>query len=108
MTIKKLIKEYQKAWNEHNLEKLAKLFDSKIRLKDWDINIKGKKKVLRANKKIFESVKNIRCVAKQTIISKNKAACEVDVIVNKKKINVIDIIKFNSKKKIVDIKAFKI
>ena len=44
MTIKKIIKEYQKAWNEHNLEKLAKLFDSKIRLKDWDINIKGKKK----------------------------------------------------------------
>lgn len=108
MSIKKLITKYQKAWNEQNLEKLSDLFDHKIRLKDWDIDIKGKKNVLKANKKIFDTVKNIKCIAKQTIISGNKAACEVDVIVNKEKINVVDIITFNSKKKIIYIKAFKI
>ena len=108
MTIKKLVIKYQKAWNEQNLEKLSVLFDNKIRLKDWDIDIKGKKNVLKANKKIFDNVKKIKCIPKHTIISKNKAACEVNILVKKRKINVVDIITFNSKKKIIEIKAFKI
>ena len=108
MSIKKLINQYQKAFNKHDLIKLEVLFDSKIRLQDWDINISGKKKVLAANSKIFKTVKNIKCRPIQTIISGRIAVCEVNVIINKKKINVVDIIKFNQKKRITSIKAFKI
>ena len=108
MSIKKLINQYQKAFNKHDLIKLEVLFDNKIKLKDWDINISGKKSVLAANAKMFKTVKNIKCIPLQTIISGRIAACEENVIVNKKKINVVDIIKFNKKNKIIYIKAFKI
>jgi len=108
MTIKSLITKYQKAFNYHDLNKLSELFDNKIRLKDWDIDVKGKKNVLKANKEIFEKVKKIKCIPIQTIIYRKTAICEVYVVVNKKKINVVDIIKFNDKKKIIYIKAFKI
>lgn len=108
MNIKNLIVKYQKAFNEHDLEKLNELFDNKIRLKDWDIDVIGKKNVLKSNLKLFKSLKNIKCVPLQTIIYKNTAICEINVLVNKKKINVVDIIKFNNNKKIISIKAFKI
>ena len=61
MSIKKLINQYQEAFNKHDLIKLEILFDNKIKLKDWDINISGKKRVLAANSKIFKTVKNIKC-----------------------------------------------
>ena len=108
MSIKKLINQYQKAFNNHDLIKLEVLFDNKIILKDWDTDVSGKKKVLAANAKIFKTVKNIKCKPIQIIISGRIAVCEVNVIVNKKKINVVDIIKFNKKQKIISIKAFKI
>lgn len=108
MSIKKIIKIYQEAFNRQDIDKLSSLFDAKVRLQDWDINVSGKKRVLNANKKIFKSVKNIKCIPVQTIISGKTAACEVVIVANKEKINVVDLIKFNKRNKIISIKAFKI
>jgi hypothetical protein len=108
MSIKNLITKYQKAFNQHDLNKLSDLFDNKIRLKDWGNDIKGKKKVLKSNLKLFESIKNIKCIPLQTIIQEKVAVCEIIVVAKKSRINVVDIIKFNNNKKIISIKAFKI
>ena len=108
MSIKNLITKYQKAFNQHDLKKLSDLFDNKIRLRDWDIDLKGKKKVLKSNLKLFTSIKNIKCIPLQTIIQKKIAVCEIIVVAKKSRINVVDIIKFNNNKKIISIKAFKI
>ncbi len=108
MSIKKIIKIYQDAFNNQDIDKLGSLFDNKVKLQDWDIKVSGKKKVIEANKNIFKSVKNIKCIPLETIISGKIAVCEVNILVNKKKINVVDIIKFNKKNRIISIKAFKI
>lgn len=108
MNIKKIIKNYQEAFNRQDIDKLSSLFDSKVRLHDWDINVIGKKRVLDANKKIFKNVKNIKCIPVQTIISGKIAVCEVLIIADKEKINVVDLIRFNKRNKIISIKAFKI
>ena len=47
MSIKKLINQYQEAFNKHDLIKLEILFDNKIKLKNWDINISGIKSTRR-------------------------------------------------------------
>lgn len=108
MNIKNLIIKYQKAFNDRDLNKLSELFDNKITLKDWDIEEKGKKNVMKAILKIFKSVKNIKCIPLQTIIDKKIAVCELIIVANKIRVNVVDIIKFNNNKKIISIKAFKI
>ena len=108
MSIKKIIKIYQDAFNNQDIDKLGSLFDNKVKLQDWDIKVSGKKKVIEANKNIFKSVKKIKCIPLETIISGKIAVCEVNILVNKKKINVVDIIKFNKKNRIISIKAFKI
>ena len=108
MSIKKIIKIYQDAFNNQDIDKLGSLFDDKVKLQDWDIKVTGKKKVLQANMNIFKSVKKIKCIPLETIISGKIAVCEVNILVNKKKINVVDIIKFNKKNRIISIKAFKI
>jgi hypothetical protein len=58
--------------------------------------------------KLFKNVKNIKRILLQTIIHKKIAVCEITVIANKIRDNVVDIIKFNNNKKIISIKAFKI
>ena len=50
---KLLLKNYLKAFNNHDIKSLKKLFDSNIDLKDWEIEAKGQTSVLQHNKKIF-------------------------------------------------------
>ena len=55
----KLSKNYFSAFQSKDLSSLDKLFDKKIKLSDWEIDINGKKKVLNFNKKIFKKFKKI-------------------------------------------------
>ena len=106
--LKDIIKNYFNYFSNKDIEKLKNLFSNNIRLKDWDIDAKGIDNVLDANKKIFDSVDTI-VVSPINIYQDNMVLlCEINILINNaEKLNVIDIIKFNKDKKIIEISAFK-
>jgi len=101
--------EYFKTFSDKGLSGLEKLFSADISLRDWELEAKGIKEVLKANKKIFESVDNIHVIPIRMYNDNNTVIAELKIEVNngQEKILVVDIIEFNSAGKIIDIKAFK-
>ena len=111
MKIKKinlLFLKYIKAFSNQDLEILEQMFSKRIVLKDWERNIKGKNNVLEENKKIFNSVKSIKCKIIKKFIFNYTVICVLKITINNKDIiNVVDVIEFNKKKEISSIIAFK-
>ena len=109
MKIKILAKKYFRLFSEKDEENLFKMFDEKITLKDWEISVINKKNVIKANKKIFKKFKKIQVTPEQIYQDKNTIIAEIKIKLNNKvSINVLDILKFNKKYKIVSIKAYKL
>ena len=104
----KKLQTYFKNFSLKRVDILNDLFSSKISLQDWTINLKGKKKVLNFNKKLFKKFKKINVKILQKFYDlKNKiVVCNISITLNKKKINVIDIIYFDKKYKINKIRAY--
>ena len=103
-----LIKDYFKFFSNKDISSLENLFAENIKLIDWEISANGKKEVLEANKKIFNSVNSINIELNELIINRMSAVCLIDIMINKKeKLKVVDIIKFNNDNKIISISAFK-
>ena len=106
--MKEIVKKYFEYFSNKDIEKLSDIFSEEIVLQDWDIFVKGKKQVLEANKKIFNSAKNISVNLNELYVDGNVATCVIKIILNNKEmIKVIDIIKINSSKKIIEISAYK-
>ena len=105
-----IIKKYFLAFEKKKISVLESLFEETIILHDWNNFITGRSKVVTFNKKIFSKFKNIKIRIKNIFFSKNSltAACMIDVVLNKKKIRVIDVIYFNKKMKIEKIQAYKL
>tara|TARA_B100000963_G_scaffold203078_1_gene176863 strand:+ start:752 stop:1081 length:330 start_codon:yes stop_codon:yes gene_type:complete len=109
MKIKILAKKYFRLFSEKDEENLFKMFDEKITLKDWEISVINKKNVIKANKKIFKKFKKIQVTPEQIYQDKYTIIAEIKIKLNNKvSINVLDILKFNKKYKIVSIKAYKL
>ena len=107
LILKKLVKQYFKAVNNHSTDQLSKLFSKNIQLRDWEINLKGINNVLMHNKKIFSDNKKIHVKIKDLSFNKKTVFAELLIQINKNKnINVIDIISYNDKNLIKSIKAF--
>ncbi len=107
LILKKLVKQYFKAFNIHSTDQLSKLFSKNIQLRDWDVNLKGINNVLLHNKKIFSNNKKIHVKIKDLSFNKKTVFAELLIQINKNKnINVIDIISYNDKNLIKSIKAF--
>ena len=104
--IKEKTKNYLKYFENKNIESL-KNFSSKIKITDWENNIKGKKNVIAFNKKIFSKVKKIRIKIIKINVINQIAFAELKIDINNNKILVLDIIKFNNEKMITSIEAFK-
>ena len=108
MNLEKILNSYQSAFNSKDLDSLGDMFDDNIILKDWDIEAIGKDEVLKANKKIFEDVPEIKVKSINNFYLNNIIFCELEIFVSKKeKICVFDIIETNSIGKIVKISAYK-
>lgn len=109
MKIKYLAKKYFKFFSKKDEVNLFKMFDKKIVLKDWELNLKNKENVIKANKKIFKKFKKIIVIPKKIYQDKNTIIAEIQIKINNKDVlNVLDILKFNKKNKITSIKAYKI
>lgn len=106
--MKSLISKYFKAFELKKLEDLSLLFSDTVSMKDWNVNVKGKKKVILELDKIFKSIGEIKIEVKEFYENKNKAICVICITgLNSSKLNVIDIITFNNNKKIIKIDAYK-
>jgi len=108
--INQLVKRYFLAFQKKNISKLEVLFEERIILNDWNNFIRGKKRVVIFNKKIFSKFKKIKINIKKIFYDKktSKVACIIDVILDKTKIRVIDVIYFSKKMKIKKIEAYKL
>ena len=104
---KKIIKNYFKFFNEKNTLKLASLFANNVILKDWNIDVTGKKKVIIANKKIFDLNHNIKVKIKKVFFVEKNIFAILDINLNsKKKIKVVDHITLNRSNLITKIRAY--
>jgi len=104
---KKIIKNYFKFFNEKNTLKLASLFANNVILKDWNIDVTGKKKVIIANKKIFDLNPNIKVKIKKVFFVEKNIFAILDINLNsKKKIKVVDHITLNRSNLITKIRAY--
>tara|TARA_A100001388_G_C28713051_1_gene472296 strand:- start:161 stop:493 length:333 start_codon:yes stop_codon:yes gene_type:complete len=106
--LKEIAVKYFKTFSSKDLEGLELLFDNDISLTDWEIKAKGKKEVIKANSRIFDSVDTIQVNPIEIIEIRNKVIAELSILINRnEEINVVDIIKFNKYNKIISIRAFK-
>ena len=106
--ISDILKSYFKHFSNKNILALEQLFSENIKLDDWEISVSGKKQVIDANKKIFNSVDTINVELKELYIVDYTATCLIEVLINnKEKLKVIDLIKFDKDNKITYISAYK-
>ena len=108
MNLKTLIKKYQEAFNNQDIDKLSELFSDDIFLKDWDRCVTGKNNALMENKKIFTSVESIKVKTLNEYFFENTAICVLKIHINSNEIiDVVDIIEVDKDKKISSIIAYK-
>ena len=107
MDIEQTTRRYFKNFEEMNLAQLSDMFDDAIILKDWNIEVSGKKLVLEANKDIFNSVDNIDVVINNLYVLEQIVIAEILIhIDDNPALPVIDIISFNDNN-IVSITAYR-
>src|SRR6056300_1824876 len=100
-------KKYFNYFQNKNIEALKKIFALNISLKDWDTKKKGRKEVIKFNLEIFKKFKVIKVNVKEKFYVKNfKIICFIQICLNNKKLDVIDIIEFNKKFEIKSIRAY--
>lgn len=108
MELKILVKNYQEAFNNQDIDRLRNLFDSNILLKDWERSVQGIENVIKENQKIFDSVKSLKCLTVKEYYQENTAICVLKInIDDTETIDVVDIIEFNDDSKITSITAYK-
>jgi acetylglutamate kinase len=107
--MKEKLINYFKTFSNKDINGLSEMFSDDIRLSDWDIMEFGKKNVLTANQKIFDSVETITVKPINFYFDDdNTASVEILVVINEIQIlEVVDIISFNENGLIDSIKAYK-
>jgi hypothetical protein len=85
------------------------MFSESLTLKDWSVDVNGKKEVLRVIKSIFDSTNSIRIEPLNFFSnSEDTYAVSINIYINETlELKVIDIINFDSNGKISKICAFK-
>ncbi len=104
-----LSKEYLKAFENKDLNKLAELFDDHISIYDPVIkDIQSKEKVLKANKIIFENSQEIKFLFKRLFVDQFSNTCiaELKIHFDGRLIEVIDLIEYSEAGKITKITAY--
>jgi hypothetical protein len=102
-----LLYKYFYHFSNKDIVGLSEMFSNDITLTDWDINVSGKKEVLKANLNIFSSVESISVVVKKIYENNDSYAVEIDITIDGSTVlEVVDVIKFDFSK-IKSIKAYK-
>ena len=106
--LKNIALNYFKTFSNKDIVNLKTFFSEDIELRDWEIKVKGLSNVVKANKKIFDSVESINIKPIKLYEFKTTLIAEIEIqINNKENILVTDIIEFNSVHKIKSLRAYK-
>ena len=102
-------KKYFKFFEKRDIKTLETIFTNNLILIDWENKIYGKKKVLNFCQKLFLTNKIKIKIIKIFPDTKNKiSSCQIKISLNNKiKLDVVDILYFNSNYKIKKIQAYK-
>ena len=108
MELENVARLYFKLFSDKDIVNLKKLFSKNITLRDWELHANGIDDVVKANRDIFNNTKSISVKPKNIYQDGLVAVCEIQILINDIDIlNVIDVIKFDKNKKIVNISAYK-
>ena len=108
MNIIDITNNYFKYFSNKDINSLKNYFAENIVLRDWNIFADGKIEVIKANEEIFKSLNSIHVTPKKFYQDGLTVLCEIEIMINEKELlKVLDIIKFNEKKLIVEISAYK-
>ncbi len=99
--------DYFNNFSNKDIKSLCEMFDSEVYLHDWNQNVAGIESVREANSKIFESFDNIRIVVRNVVEKDNVTISEINVVTEKFRNPVVDVLTFNDSKKIVSIRAYR-
>ena len=100
-------KKYFQYFSEKNIKELSDMFSENVELKDWDVELKGKKKVISGNKNIFNAVSKLNVEVHSISQVDSRVYAEITVFADSEAIPVIDIIDFDKESKIKSITAYK-
>ncbi len=109
MNLKLLTQKYFGLFQKKKIHELEILFHKNIELIDPGNRLKGKKKVLDFNSKFFKNYKSIKIkILYQAINKKKKTTFSyINVILDRKKFHVVDLLQFTKNNKLKKIIAFK-
>ncbi len=108
--INKTVLEYFHFFEKKNIVELEKLFSQSIIVHDWNNLVKGKKKSVEFNKKIFNSFNKINIKILNIFYEKSNkiVSCQIQITLDKIKIKVVDILFFDKNYKITKVMAYKL
>lgn len=112
MVLEQRAREYFAAWNKHDAEWLAQLFEERGTLQDWETVAHGRERVVEANTKIWAAVPDmaIEIVGIHPSPATRTVACEILVRFNdgaETFLKVVDIIEFGTDQRIASLRAYK-
>lgn len=118
MNLKNRCLEYFNHFSNKDIDKVMRMCDGPVELKDWDIDVKGFGEVQRSIVNIFDNVDTIKIIPlslyqdELQLIEKTVrgyvVCCQIEILVNgEEKLDVMDVITFNEDGFIKSIKAYK-
>jgi len=108
MNLEETARSYFSAFENKDIATLAEMFHDSVSLKDWNICVDGKESVLEANTDIFEFVGDLSVRVQNLYVCGLTAIAELLIVVDDTEaLPVVDIIKFNTAKKIESIVAYR-
>lgn len=108
MDCKNFALQYFVTFSNQDIANLEKMFHPKVTLRDWDISATGIKEVVKANKKIFDSVDTIKVTPLSLYQQDTTVIAEIHILVDStEQLLVTDIIDFNDDGQIINIRAYK-
>ena len=108
MDLAKKTKEYFSFFSNKEIKKLELIYSDNVNLKDWDIDVRGKKNVLKANEETFKKVDSIYIKPIRIISEGNYTFNQIEILIDGDiLLDVIDVIRFTEQNQIDLIRAYK-
>jgi hypothetical protein len=109
MKYQRSILNYFECYSAKNIELLRDLFSPKVVLRDWNVHLMGKEKVIQGIMEIFTSINSILITPKSFFSNSDSTyAVLITIEINGvNSIDVIDVITFDERDKISEIFAYK-
>lgn len=103
-----LLDSYFNNFQNKDIASLEKMFSETVTLRDWEVDVKGIDRVLKANQNIFSNTGEIKITRKSTVVHESGLTfSEILIDVNNEQLKVLDVITFNNDNKITSIRAYK-